>query len=165
MDDITTNELQTLVADIFNKLSPDQHITTVESCTGGLIAGAITDVPGSSKHFNRGFITYSNQAKTDLVGVPANILNTYGAVSEQCAQAMADGALKTAKSDYAIAVTGIAGPGGATPGKPTGLVYIGLAQKNGKTQVWRNVFEGDRTAVRMATVKTALTKLHNALHK
>lgn len=162
MDDVT-QDIHAIISDIFNKLSPNQTITTAESCTGGLISAFITDISGSSQYFERGFVTYSNEAKTELIGVPEDILIAHGAVSKECARAMAEGALKAAKSDYALAVTGIAGPGGGTAEKPTGLVYIGLAQKNGETQVWKNIFEGDRTQVRLSTVKTALSKLQHTL--
>lgn len=131
-------------------------ITTAESCTGGLIAGALTEIAGSSDVFDRGFVVYSYDAKMDILGVQENTITTQGAVSHETAQEMAEGALKTGKSHLAIAVTGIAGPGGATPGKPVGLVYIGIAVKGRETKVYKNNFSGDRTAVRNATLDRAL---------
>jgi nicotinamide-nucleotide amidase len=100
------------------------RIVTAESCTGGLIAGLLTEIPGSSDVVERGFVTYSNEAKEDALGVPAALLRKYGAVSDQVARAMADGALRHARAQLAIAVTGIAGPGGGSVEKPVGLVYI-----------------------------------------
>jgi len=102
-------------------------VATAESCTGGLVAGAITEVAGSSEWFDRGFVTYSNDAKVALLGVPPALIDQYGAVSEQVARAMAEGALAHSRADAAVAITGIAGPGGATPGKPVGMVCIALA--------------------------------------
>jgi nicotinamide-nucleotide amidase len=107
--------------------SSKRMIVTAESCTGGLIAGALTDVPGSSDAVHGGFITYANEAKEQMIGVPAALLEAHGAVSEQVARAMAEGALRTSGADIAIAVTGIAGPGGGTEGKPVGLVYFACA--------------------------------------
>lgn len=107
-------------------------IATAESCTGGLVAAALTDIPGSSDVFDRGFITYSNDAKRKMLGVAAATLDTFGAVSEQTATAMAIGALEKADCGLAVAITGIAGPGGATPGKPVGLVYFAAASRDGR---------------------------------
>jgi nicotinamide-nucleotide amidase len=131
-------------------------LATAESCTGGLIAAALTAIPGSSAVVTRGFVTYSNEAKRDMLGVPWGVLEGYGAVSESTARRMAEGALRESGADLAVSCTGIAGPGGATPGKPVGLVFIGAARKGGETQVLRRVFPGDRTAVRAATVEQAL---------
>ncbi len=131
-------------------------LATAESCTGGLIAAALTAIPGSSAVVTRGYVTYSNDAKRQELGVPAAVLEAVGAVSEETARAMAEGALARAGVDLAVSCTGIAGPGGATPTKPVGLVFIGLARKNAPTQVRRHVFPGDRTAVRAATVAEAL---------
>jgi nicotinamide-nucleotide amidase len=130
-------------------------LATAESCTGGLIAGALTAIAGSSDVVERGLVTYSNAAKGDLLGVPTPLLARHGAVSAQVARAMADGALARAPVDLAVAVTGIAGPGGATPGKPVGLVYLAVARKGRETLVERHQFPGDRTAVRVATVEAA----------
>ena len=131
-------------------------LATAESCTGGLIAAALTAIAGSSAVVTHGFVTYSNEAKRDMLGVPWGVLEGYGAVSESVARRMAEGALRQSGADLAVSCTGIAGPGGATPGKPVGLVFIGAARKGGATQVLRRVFPGDRTAVRAATVEQAL---------
>ena len=140
-----------------------QMIVTAESCTGGLICGALTDIPGSSEAVFGGFVTYDNRAKTGMVGVPAELLEKHGAVSEEVARAMAEGALRAAGVDIAIAVTGIAGPGGGTAGKPIGLVHFGCATKAG-TSVQKRLF-GDlgRQAVREASVGVALDMVLEAL--
>jgi nicotinamide-nucleotide amidase len=132
-----------------------QMITTAESCTGGLIAAALTHVPGSSDVVDRGFVTYSNAAKTEMLGVPAELIERVGAVSQEVAAAMAEGALQRSQADVTIAVTGIAGPGGGSPGKPVGLVWFGLARRGEATITRHGVFPGDRAAVRSATVSTA----------
>src|ERR687894_2174634 len=108
-------------------------LATAESCTGGLIAGALTEVPGSSSVVERGFVTYSNEAKTELLGVPAELIARHGAVSESVARAMAEGALARSRADVAVAITGIAGPGGATATKPVGLVHFALARRGAPT--------------------------------
>lgn len=131
-------------------------IATAESCTGGLIAAALTAIAGSSSVVMAGFVTYSNDAKMRMVGVQADTLAAHGAVSEKVAREMAEGALRAAQVDIALSCTGIAGPGGATPGKPVGLVFIGCARRGGATVVERDVFPGDRGAVRAATVAAAL---------
>jgi nicotinamide-nucleotide amidase len=138
-------------------------LATAESCTGGLIAAALTAIPGSSTVVTRGYVTYSNDAKEQELGVPGTVLASVGAVSEETARAMAEGALRRAGVDLALSCTGIAGPGGATPTKPVGLVFIGMARKGGATQVQRHVFPGDRTAVRAATVAEALALASRAL--
>jgi nicotinamide-nucleotide amidase len=130
-------------------------LATAESCTGGLIAAALTAVPGSSAVVGRGYVTYSNEAKREMVGVPPELFGTVGAVSEEVARAMAEGALRAAGADLALSCTGIAGPGGATPGKPVGLVFIGCAMRGAPTRAARRVFPGDRAAVRAATVAEA----------
>jgi nicotinamide-nucleotide amidase len=134
-------------------------LATAESCTGGAIAAALTDIAGSSHVFERGFVAYSNEAKTDLLGVPAALIAEHGAVSSEVAAAMAEGALAHSRADLAISVTGIAGPGGGTPTKPVGLVYIGCARRGSASAVERHVFMGDRAAVRAASVKRALELL------
>jgi PncC family amidohydrolase len=148
--------LESLLADMGKTLS------TAESCTGGLIGGALTAVPGSSGVYMGGIISYSNEAKTDLLGVNPETIQKYGAVSEQTASEMAAGAQRVFRTDAAIAVTGIAGPGGATPGKPVGLVYIAVAD-GPRTVVCRNVFGGDRDSVREQTVSTALEVMKELL--
>ena len=133
-------------------------MATAESCTGGLIAGACTELSGSSDWFERGFVTYSNAAKTELLGVPAELIAQHGAVSEPVVRAMAEGALGHAGAQWAVAVTGVAGPTGGSPDKPVGTVWLGWAGPSG---VWseRQQFEGDRAAVRQATVAHALAGL------
>lgn len=135
-------------------------IATAESCTGGLIAGLLTEIAGSSDVFERGFVTYSNQAKQEMLGVPQALLVQHGAVSEEVAHAMAQGALAHSSADLAVAVTGIAGPGGGSLQKPVGLVHIAAARKGG-TILHRKCRFGDigRHAIRIATVDTALEML------
>ena len=133
-------------------------MATAESCTGGLIAGACTDLAGSSEWFERGFVSYSNAAKTELLGVDAALIAQHGAVSEPVARAMAQGAVAHAHAQVAVAVTGVAGPGGGSAEKPVGLVCFGWAVPGGVlTDVQR--FDGDRAAVRAATVRHALARL------
>jgi nicotinamide-nucleotide amidase len=138
-------------------------LATAESCTGGLVAAALTDIAGSSTVVERGFVTYSNDAKSELLGVPAAMIAAHGAVSAQVATAMVQGALARAPVDLAVSVTGIAGPGGATPGKPVGLVYFGIARKGGTARVERHTFHGDRAAVRWAATERALELLLEAV--
>lgn len=133
-----------------------QMIVTAESCTGGLIAGALTDVPGSSEAVYGGFITYANEAKERMIGVPAELLDAHGAVSEQVARAMAKGALKTTGVAMAVAVTGIAGPGGGTEGKPIGLVYFACATADGTKARVERFGDRGRQEVREISVITAL---------
>ncbi len=133
-------------------------LATAESCTGGLIAGACTDLGGSSNWFERGFVTYSNEAKTDLLGVDAALITQHGAVSQAVARAMAAGALAHSQAQVAVAVTGVAGPTGGSPDKPVGLVWFGLALP-GQVLTEQMNFSGDRAAVRAATVQHALRRL------
>jgi len=141
----------------------DVMITTAESCTGGMIASALTDVPGSSRVFERGFVTYSNAAKTQMLGVAVAMIETHGAVSEPVARAMADGALSRSEAQIAVSVTGIAGPGGSEH-KPEGRVCFGLAQDGATTHVETVEFGAiGRAGVRTATVEHALTLLAKAL--
>jgi nicotinamide-nucleotide amidase len=134
-------------------------IVTAESCTGGLISGCLTDIAGSSDVVERGFVTYSNEAKEDMIGVDIDILKEFGAVSAETAAEMADGALDASPADISVAVTGIAGPGGATPQKPVGLVYIGIANRDGAVRTVKCNFSGDRATVRLATVQKALEEV------
>jgi PncC family amidohydrolase len=127
-----------------------------ESCTGGLIASTLTDISGSSAVLLGGIVSYSNQAKEDLLGVPHETLVAHGAVSAPTAEAMAIGARTRLQSDYAISVTGIAGPNGGTPEKPVGLVYIGMATPDGHTQAMRYVWQKDRVGNKRASVYTAM---------
>jgi nicotinamide-nucleotide amidase len=138
-------------------------IATAESCTGGMVAAALTGIAGASAVLGFGFITYANAAKSALLGVPEVLLEAHGAVSEPVAKIMAEGALIAAGADIAIAVTGIAGPGGGGEAKPVGLVWFGLARRNGTTIALHHVFSGDRNAVRAAATETALTMLNDAI--
>jgi len=140
-------------------------LATAESCTGGLIAAALTAIPGSSAVVTRGYVTYSNDAKHEMLGVPNALFAEVGAVSEEVARAMAEGALRASGAAMALSCTGIAGPGGATPNKPVGLVYIGCATRAGPAAVSRHVFPGDRAAVRAATVAEAFALALSALAK
>ena len=139
------------------------RICCAESCTGGMIAAAITDIAGSSAVFSRGFVTYSNQAKINMLGVKPETLNLYGAVSGQTVSEMASGAITASEdeADFAVAVSGIAGPDGGTVEKPVGLVYICVLKKGEVGQVSRYVFDGDRQSVRTQTVENALKTIRN----
>jgi nicotinamide-nucleotide amidase len=138
-------------------------LATAESCTGGMIAAACTELAGSSAWFERGFVTYSNEAKSDMLGVPAKLIATHGAVSEPVARAMASGALQHSRAQVALSVTGIAGPSGGSPDKPVGTVWFGWATADG---VWSDMqrFDGDRAAVRAATVRHSITRLMELLN-
>ena len=138
------------------------RLVTAESCTGGLLAAACTSIAGSSDWFERGLVSYSNEAKTGLLGVPAALIARHGAVSGEVASAMAEGALRAAPVQVALAVTGIAGPGGAVPGKPVGTVWFGLAVAGRPTAAERLHFDGDRAAVRGQAVRHALQRLVEA---
>lgn len=137
-------------------------IGVAESCTGGLVAAALTDIPGSSDVVDRGFVTYSDRAKAELLGVPVPILVTHGAVSGETAAAMAQGVLAKSKVDLAVAVTGIAGPGGGSAEKPVGLVWFAVARRGREPRVERQIFSGDRKAVRAAATRRALELLAEA---
>jgi len=134
-------------------------LATAESCTGGLISAALTAIAGSSAVLDRGFVTYSNQAKMDLLGVPPHILDQFGAVSQQTAMAMAEGAVCHAGTTFALSVTGIAGPGGGSADKPVGLVHFGWAQQTCPTLTRHVVFPGDRQQVRLQTARFSLQTL------
>lgn len=132
-------------------------VAAAESCTGGLVAGALTDVPGASAIFERGFITYSNDAKIEMLGVAPVLIERYGAVSGPVAKAMAKGALAHSRADVAVSITGIAGPSGATDRKPIGLVWFGLADRHGVIRAERRIFaDGSRDFVRTKATETAL---------
>lgn len=139
-------------------------LATAESCTGGLVAGALTEIAGSSDVFDRGFVTYSNAAKAAALGVPAALIEANGAVSEPVARAMAQGALAASLAQAAVAITGVAGPGGASPGKPVGLVHFAVAREGRKT-VHHEARFGDlgRSVVRQESVRQALRMLLGAL--
>jgi nicotinamide-nucleotide amidase len=138
-------------------------LTTAESCTGGMIAVAITDRAGSSNIFDRGFITYSNDAKKEQLGVPAEIIDTFGAVSRECAEAMALGALKNSTADICVSVTGIAGPSGGSENKPVGLVFIGIGTLSHHSFVKEYMFEGSRSEIRKQAATEALNLLLEAV--
>jgi nicotinamide-nucleotide amidase len=138
-------------------------LATAESCTGGLIAGLLTEIPGSSAVVERGFVTYTNQAKQDLLGVPARTLAEHGAVSAPVARAMAEGALARAPVQAAVAVTGVAGPSGGTPDKPVGRVEFAVAAQGLDTECARHDLSGDRGRIRLDSVALALELLQRAL--
>jgi nicotinamide-nucleotide amidase len=158
--EIHLNQAEALVARLAALLrSRGAKVAAAESCTGGLIAAACTSLAGSSDWFERGFVTYSNEAKTELLDVPRALIAAHGAVSAEVAAAMAEGALAHSHADLAVAVTGIAGPGGATPGKPVGTVWIAVASTGQATTATLLNAGGDRAAVRAASVVRALTLL------
>jgi nicotinamide-nucleotide amidase len=135
------------------------HLATAESCTGGMVAAALTDIAGSSDVVERGFVTYSNAAKSELLGVPPDLIAAHGAVSAEVALVMAQGALDRSPVDLAVAVTGIAGPGGGSPTKPVGLVWFGVARKGAAPRSENHVFPGNRAAVRRLATRRALELL------
>jgi nicotinamide-nucleotide amidase len=148
-----------VVADLFLKACARHKIlaTTAESCTGGLIIAAMTDIPGSSSMVDRGFVTYSNEAKMDMIGVRAETLDAHGAVSRETALEMASGALARSRAGISLAVTGIAGPDGGSAEKPVGLVWFGLAMMGRETIAEKHIFENrGRDYIRRQTVLTAL---------
>ena len=158
--------MQTALAEEVVKMLKDagMTVTTVESCTGGLLSGTLVDVAGVSEVLNQAYVTYANEAKQSLVGVQKATLDVFGAVSEQTAREMAEGGAKAAKADAALAVTGIAGPDGGSEEKPVGLVYIGCFVK-GNTVVQKNIFSGSRREVREQSVISALELLKACLQK
>ena len=162
MNDKTTSNTTTLAVDISRLagLLIDKKLlmATAESCTGGLISGACTDLAGSSAWFERGFVSYSNDAKIELLGVAAALINKHGAVSEEVARAMVEGAIAHSKAQVAVAVTGVAGPTGGSRDKPVGTVWFAWVV-DGRTSSQRMLFAGDRAAVRAATVGHALEQL------
>jgi len=163
---MTSNVLKTAESLIAAYTDAGKMVATAESCTGGLIAATLTSVSGSSDVVDRGFATYSNETKHEMLGVPLDM--TYGppgAVSEEVARLMAEGALARSNAHAAVAVTGVAGPTGGTPEKPVGLVHLACAVRDGETAHRREVFEGDRDAVRRATVAVALEMLRAALNR
>lgn len=133
-------------------------VATAESCTGGLVAAAITDVSGSSEWFERGFVTYSNEAKTTMLGVPAKLIRDHGAVSEEVAHAMAEGALLNSRAQVSLSITGVAGPTGGTPEKPVGMVCFGWSNRI-VTRVQTQRFKGDRQQIRRQAAEHALRGL------
>lgn len=148
-----------LLAELADRLTArGEMLATAESCTGGWIAKVLTDRPGSSAWFDRGFVTYSNQAKEEMLGVPADIIATHGAVSHETVVAMAAGALARSRASWSVAVSGIAGPGGGTPDKPVGTVWLAWGTPQDVNSVCEH-FPGDRNQVRAATVERALRGL------
>lgn len=135
------------------------RLATAESCTGGLVAAALTAIAGASDVVERGFVTYSNKAKIELLGVPQETIAQHGAIGAETAAAMARGAISRAGVDLAVSITGLAGPGGGTPQKPVGLVYLGLATREGGARVERRVFPGNRAEIRRAAMIEALEML------
>lgn len=154
------DDIHTLAKQVGSMLS--QHggkLAAAESCTGGWVCQAVTDVAGSSAWFDCGFVTYSNAAKQHLLGVPESVLEGYGAVSEQTVRAMAAGALLNSLADCVVAVSGIAGPAGATPGKPVGTVWFAWQRRDGNCATLKKQFDGDRRSVRRQAVTVALQGL------
>jgi nicotinamide-nucleotide amidase len=157
------SEVVALAQQLGEALVSRRHVAaTAESCTGGLVAAAITAVAGSSAWFDRGFVTYSDAAKQELLGVPMALVRTHGAVSEVVARAMAEGALSRSRADVAVSITGIAGPGGGSAAKPVGLVCFGVACRGTPARATTHQFAGDRGAVREAAVRAALQALIDA---
>lgn len=150
--------MTSLVMELSAKLR-DRHLklATAESCTGGMIAAALTDLAGSSDIFDRGFVTYSNDAKMDMLGVSRETIASFGAVSAETADEMVSGALANSLANIALSVTGIAGPSGGSDEKPVGLVYIGIGKRGGMNNIYRHVFAGGREAVRQQAKDMALS--------
>jgi nicotinamide-nucleotide amidase len=140
-------------------------LATAESCTGGMVAAALTDIAGSSAVIERGFVTYSNRAKAQLLGIDPAMIEAHGAVSREVAEAMARGALAQSATDVAVSITGIAGPDGGSPDKPAGLVWFGLAAAGTPTTTDHAVFKGDRAAVRKQATEKALALLLEGLDR
>lgn len=160
MSDIDQESLELLAERVGALLRTNgQRLTTAESCTGGWVAQCLTAIAGSSEWFERGFVTYSNEAKQEMLGVPADTLNTRGAVSEATALAMATGALKQSHADWALAITGIAGPSGGLPGKPVGTVCFSWAGPDGQLSTETCHFTGNRGEIRAQSVAQALNGL------
>ena len=150
--------MQAYVSKVSEKLRAKGYmLATAESCTGGMIGAAMTELSGSSDIYAGGFVTYSNDLKIKLLGVSEVTLKNHGAVSSETASEMAAGALEKTGADIAVSVTGIAGPGGGSTEKPVGLVYIGIALKNSAPQTFKHNFDGDRASIRQQTVETALS--------
>lgn len=163
-EDIVTESETSIEQVLIERLAAaGQTVATAESCTGGLIASTLTDVSGSSDVFHRGYVTYANEAKTELLGVPESMLAEHGAVSEPVARAMAEGCLKNSRADHAIAVTGIAGPTGGSEEKPIGTVYIAVTSRGGETVVRHECFTSDRVSFKQRTTRAALDLLRRRL--
>ena len=160
-----TEKIEELKTRLYKNLA-DKNLTlaTAESCTGGMIGATLTSIPGISAHYGYGFVTYSNQAKQKLIGVKEETLKAHGAVSSEVAMEMAEGALRVSEADIAVAVTGIAGPGGGTAEKPVGLVYVGYASGNKRLFKKLNL-SGDRETVRLSTVANVLELISYMIEK
>jgi nicotinamide-nucleotide amidase len=153
-------ELEAIARKIGSELKArNLMFTSAESCTGGWVGQVVTSVPGSSHWYDRGFISYTNASKRELLGVSSEVLARFGAVSAQTVRAMADGALANSRADVSLAITGIAGPGGGTEDKPVGTVWLAWAGKNRESRAERHQFDGDRTSVRRQAVEAALLGL------
>ena len=152
------SELESLAAHLGRELlSRGERLATAESCTGGWVAQSVTAIAGSSAWYERGFVTYSNAAKVEMLGVPETTLERHGAVSEATARAMAQGALKNSSADWTLAITGIAGPTGGTPDKPVGMVCLAWAQRDGGCEALTCHFSGSRAEIREQAVRLALS--------
>lgn len=168
MTETSPNNLEELapltIAVLDGLISAEKMVTTAESCTGGLICAALTEISGSSAAVDRGFVTYSNEAKIEMLGVPKELIDAHGAVSKKVAIAMAEGALARSRADIAVSVTGIAGPGGGSAEKPIGTVHIAVAARDRPTDHVHCWFaDNGRQSIRLATVRTALTSILNAI--
>ena len=162
MTDTATNQAEQL-AEMFLKTS--SKLVTAESCTGGGLAEILTRIPGSSAWFERGFVTYSNESKHEMLAVPIDTLEQYGAVSEETASAMAKGAVENSRADYSVAITGIAGPGGGTVDKPVGTVCFAWYQRHEDGNTARICFDGDRLKIRQQACMLAMQGLLDLLQK
>ncbi len=159
-------DIQNLAQQVIMRFTEQkQRIVMAESCTGGLVAAALTEIPGSSIVFERGFVSYSNDSKIDLLGVLPELLERFGAVSPEVAEAMAEGALTYSHAQVAVAITGIAGPGGATTGKAIGMVCFGLATREGARLHYQCDFKGNRQLIRLQATEEALRLLLSTLEK
>jgi len=163
---LSEQQLHQLSIDVGQELKAQGlWITCAESCTGGWVAKAITDIAGSSAWFDRGFVTYSNAAKHDLIGVSESTLNAFGAVSEEVVREMAQGALHAAKANLALSISGIAGPDGGSIEKPVGTVWFGFADSTGRVLAIKQVFTGDRASVRLQAAVFSLQTAYNEFLK
>lgn len=161
---LSDTDLQQLASQVGQALEQGQcTLSTAESCTGGWVAKILTDVVGSSAWFERGFVTYSNEAKQEMLGVDATVLGRHGAVSELTVREMARGALQHSHADISLAITGIAGPGGGSESKPVGLVWFAWARRDADIRCGQHIFTGDREAVRRQAVVTALQGVKTCL--
>jgi nicotinamide-nucleotide amidase len=152
--------METLIKELATQLTERAFkLATAESCTGGGVAWHVTELAGSSDWFDRGFVTYSNLAKIEMLGVSQTLLDSYGAVSAEVVRAMAEGALSRSQAQVSLAITGIAGPGGGTPTKPVGTVWFGWAGINFETAANKQLFQGNRTEIRQQSIHYALENL------